>query len=326
MLAQVCGTEGVSRKCVYDWFKRFRDGKETTEDEPRSGRPSTSRTPDMIEQVRQMLQQDRRVTLRLMAEELGISKDRVHTTIRKDLGRRKICSWFVPHKLTEEQKAKRMKTSGDGDYHERPVSILSANHRHRGWDLVLPVRSGIQAAIDGMESTVFPATQKESPAKSPKSRQCWSHSSTAMASSIRNSFLRVKPWIPHSTKKFWNGCYNASNRVRPESHTSGQWMLVHDNAPAHCAIRVHQFLAQRGVRVLHHPPSSPDVAPADFFLFPRLKSIMKGARFADVAAIQERATAVLRSILKEAFADSFLKLCERCQKCVVKDGDYFEGK
>jgi hypothetical protein len=34
MLVQVHGTKAVSRKCVYDWFKRFRDGKETTEDEP----------------------------------------------------------------------------------------------------------------------------------------------------------------------------------------------------------------------------------------------------------------------------------------------------
>jgi hypothetical protein len=36
-------------------------------------------------------------------------------------------------------------------------------------------------------------------------------------------------------------------------------------------------------------------------------------------------TAVLRSIPKEAFADSFQKLYERCQQCVVKDDDYFEG-
>jgi hypothetical protein len=56
----------------------------------------------------------------------------------------------------------------------------------------------------------------------------------------------------------------------------------------------------------------------------RLKSIMKGARFAYVAAIQERLTAVLLSIPKEAFADSFQKLYELCQQCVVKDGDYFE--
>jgi hypothetical protein len=64
----------------------------------------------------------------------------------------------------------------------------------------------------------------------------------------------------------------------------------------------------------------------DFFLFPRLKSIMKGARFADVAAIQEHVTAALRSIPKESFADSFQKLYERCQQCVMKDGDYFEGQ
>jgi hypothetical protein len=42
--------------------------------------------------------------------------------------------------------------------------------------------------------------------------------------------------------------------------------------------------------------------------------------------IQERVTAVLRSIPKEAFADSFQKHYERCQRCVVKNGDYyFEG-
>jgi hypothetical protein len=71
-------------------------------------------------------------------------------------------------------------------------------------------------------------------------------------------------------------------------------------------------------------PQAPDQgSTVDFFLFPRLKS-MKGARFADVAAIQEGLTAVLRSIPKEAFADSLQKLYERCQQCVVKDGDYFE--
>jgi hypothetical protein len=43
----------------------------------------------------------------------------------------------------------------------------------------------------------------------------------------------------------------------------------------------------------------------DFFLFPRLKSMMKGASFAHVAAIQEHVTAVLQSIRKEAFADNF---------------------
>jgi hypothetical protein len=64
----------------------------------------------------------------------------------------------------------------------------------------------------------------------------------------------------------------------------------------------------------------------DFVLVPRLKSIMKGACFAHVVAIQERVTAVVRSIPKEAFADSFQKLYEHCQQCVVKGSDYFEGQ
>jgi hypothetical protein len=45
-----------------------------------------------------------------------------------------------------------------------------------------------------------------------------------------------------------------------------------------------------------------------------------------MAAIQDCVTAVLRSIPKEAFADSFQKLYEHYQQCVVKDGDYFEGR
>ena len=67
----------------------------------------------MIEKVRQMLAQARRLTLSLIAEKLGIRKYTAHTNVRDDLGKRKICSRFVPHKLTDEQKAKQMETSGD---------------------------------------------------------------------------------------------------------------------------------------------------------------------------------------------------------------------
>ena len=114
MLEQMYGREAVSRKCVYKWFiKRFREGKETIEDDLRSGRPSTSTTPEMIEKMRQMLGQDRRLMLRLTAEQLGISKDTAHI-LRDDLGKRKICSRFVLYKPTDQQKPqKRMETSGD---------------------------------------------------------------------------------------------------------------------------------------------------------------------------------------------------------------------
>jgi hypothetical protein len=76
--------------------------------------------------------------------------------------------------------------------------------------------------------------------------------------------------------------------------------------------------------VFFHLRAPDQGSTVDFFLFPRMNNLMKGARFADVVAIQERVTAVLRSIPKEAFADSFQKLYERYQQCVVKNGDYFQ--
>lgn len=79
MFVQMYRMETVSRQCVFDWFKCFRDGKETS-DEPCLGWPLTRRTPDLT-----VLVQDRRLTLPLMAEELVINKDMVHTIVCKDL-------------------------------------------------------------------------------------------------------------------------------------------------------------------------------------------------------------------------------------------------
>ena len=64
--------------------------------------------------------------------------------------------------------------------------------------------------------------------------------------------------------------------VRPGICESGDWFLLHDNAPSHNATIVKQFLAQRKVIVLNHLPYSPDLAPADYFLFPKVKSHLKG--------------------------------------------------
>ena len=67
----------------------------------------------MIEKVLQMLAQNRRLMLRLIAEELCISKDTVYTIVHDDLSKWKICSRYMQHKLTDEQKVKRMEISGD---------------------------------------------------------------------------------------------------------------------------------------------------------------------------------------------------------------------
>ncbi|GBM53959.1 hypothetical protein AVEN_18725-1 [Araneus ventricosus] len=67
----------------------LKDGKEGAKDEPRSGRPPTSTTPDNIERVRRMLADDRRLSLRMIAEELKIYLDSVSNIIHGHLQKRK---------------------------------------------------------------------------------------------------------------------------------------------------------------------------------------------------------------------------------------------
>ncbi|GBL62946.1 hypothetical protein AVEN_199576-1 [Araneus ventricosus] len=95
---------------VFEWFKHFRDGKEDVEDESLSGRPPTS---DNIERVRRMLADERRLCLRMIAEELKISIDSVSNIVHEHLQKRKICPKSVPQKLSNEQKQHRKETSGD---------------------------------------------------------------------------------------------------------------------------------------------------------------------------------------------------------------------
>ena len=64
-------------------------------------------------------------------------------------------------------------------------------------------------------------------------------------------------------------------RKRPEIFANNSWILHHDNAPAHTALFVREFLATKQVTVLEHPAHSPDLAPSDFFLFPKKKKILK---------------------------------------------------
>jgi histone-lysine N-methyltransferase SETMAR len=64
------------------------------------------------------------------------------------------------------------------------------------------------------------------------------------------------------------------------------WILHHDNASAHDTLAVQEFLAKKSILKLDHPPYSPDLALCNFWLFPKLKTTLKGHRFSDIASFQ----------------------------------------
>ena len=102
MLQQVYGEETMSRTPAFEWHKRLKEGQEEVEDDPWSGRPSTSRTADNIKRMKQMVRAYRRLTVWMIAEELSINKDTVWSIITENLEMRKVCAKMVPKLLSEE--------------------------------------------------------------------------------------------------------------------------------------------------------------------------------------------------------------------------------
>ena len=114
-------------------------------------------------------------------------------------------------------------------------------------------------------------------------------------------------------------------RKRPKLWVSGQWMIHHDGAPAHKSQLVQEFLAKHQITQIPHPPYSPDLAPCDFFLFPKLKRTLKGHRFDDIKTIKDNTTRELNKIPKIELSRSFGHWKSRWAKCVASEGEYFEG-
>jgi transposase len=94
-------------------------------------------------------------------------------------------------------------------------------------------------------------------------------------------------------------------RKRPQLWRNNSWFFHHDNGPAHALLLIRDFLANTNITVLHQPPYLPDLAPADFSLFPKLKSTLKGRRFQMIQEITENLQTELCAIPKKGIAGLF---------------------
>ena len=90
---------------------------------------------------------------------------------------------------------------------------------------------------------------------------------------------------------------------------------LHDNAPTHTSAIVTAFLKKEKVTLLPHPPYSPDLAPCDFFLFPKLKSFLAGRKYQSRLALGSAMHQYLITVPKSVYRDAFKKWILRLKLC-----------
>jgi hypothetical protein len=99
----------------------------------------------------------------------------------------------------------------------------------------------------------------------------------------------------------------------------------HDNAPSHTSVFTQQFLVKYNMAVIPHPPYSPDLAPCDFFLFPKIKLKLKGRRFDTIQEIQAQSQRRRDTLTEKDFQETFQKCKLRWDRCLHAGGNYPEG-
>ena len=113
-------------------------------------------------------------------------------------------------------------------------------------------------------------------------------------------------------------------RKRLELWRNG-WILQQDNTPAHNALSVKQFFANKNITVLEHSPYSPDLTPCDFCLFPKIKSVLVGTHFVSVENVKAKMVEILSGLTERDLQNCFEHWQHRRQLCVNSEGNYFEG-
>ena len=104
MLQTAFGPSCMNRASVFEWHKRFKEGRESVRDDERCGRSKEVRTPKLIGQIKNFMDKDCHVAIEIISAQFDVRVGTVHTIIHEELKIRKICSKFVPSVLREDQK------------------------------------------------------------------------------------------------------------------------------------------------------------------------------------------------------------------------------
>ena len=90
LLTVAYGEYAMKKSSVFEWHRRFKEGQEYVQDDPRSGQLQTKRNDANVDRIRTLVRSDRRFGVGVIAEELNMNRETVRQIVKEDLGIRKI--------------------------------------------------------------------------------------------------------------------------------------------------------------------------------------------------------------------------------------------
>lgn len=323
-LCEVFGDQSPSRATVFNWFAEFKRGRGSLSDEERPGRPATAVTAENLSKVKKLIRNDRHITYEEITEELQIGNNAVSTILHDFLGVRKVCARWIPHSLSEEQKEKRvdwckfMLTKFKGGESKEVSKIVTGDE---SWIYQYDPETKQQ-------STVWLFRDESRPQKVKRSRSSGKQMvATFVSQSGHIATIPLQEQKTVTARWYIDICIPQVIEnwliLHPRLKTS-QLFWHHDNASSHKAIVTLDFFAENSIQVLPHPPYSPDLAPCDFFVFPKVKEQLRGVNFSSPEGATAAYNSIISEIDREAWKGAFKKWFWRMKLCIDANGEYFE--
>ncbi len=325
-LKQAFGEQrAFSKGRVHFWFHQYREDPEApVTDKKRPGRQRHRQ--EKTDLVLDLLEEDRRMTLRQLTAGTGVPRTTVHRILRKDLEYRKIAPKMVPRVLTQEQMRARRSISqenlakirGDPDFFRKLITV------DESWVFVYDPRTKL--ADCQWCSPVEPRPVKALRARSMKKTMLvlFFDDEGVVHSEFRDQGVGTINTATYI--KILRRFRESVRRKRPHKWQGRQFTLLQDNAPAHTSVLAAEYFHKTQMELISHPPYSPDLAPCDYWAFPHLKNIVQGRRFESVDDLKIEISQALRAIPAAEFEEALKKLEMRYEKCVERNGGYFEGQ
>lgn len=318
--------EMITESRVRFWLREFHAGRTRFWDLQHSGRPRSGRSDDNVEAVMGALTESRNKTVSQISLELDLKHTTVHRILRKDLLLFKKCAKFVPKILTQENKDRRVRICR----YNLGRARLEGRFFH---NIITGDESYIHIWDPGnKEATREWLAKDEDHAQKPLQWRGGRNSKCLLIVFFDWRGIVHHEYHRHTTingplyRQILECLFQSIQHRRTHQWRAGTFILHDDNARPHRSDPVLQFLHGRHARVLDHPPYSPDLAPADFFLFPRVKKELRGIRFDDLDSLEECCDDVLGRITQAEFQEAVItKWKQRMRKCVQFGGRYFEG-
>ncbi len=335
-IRQVYQQSAMSAVSIRKWWNQFQAGRTQVHDLPRSGRLLRA-TANKRAEVRGLVDQNRCQTVRQLAARSMLGLGTTHRILKSLNFTKRAAAWIL-QRFNDHNKATR-------------VEICRENLRHFRQDNTL-----LDRVITGDESWIFAYDpQNKQQAKEWKLPGEVRGTQVRREASVMKTMLVIfmdskgvvyREFVPRGqgiTKEIYLGILKrlceAVHCRRPQLwfQTAGHnlrggrarrrrpnFVLHHDNAPAHRGDIVVNWLNQTHTSRLLHPPYSPDIAPCDFWLFERIKRTIKGQVFNSLREVQDQVDQVIGQIPAEEFAFAMRRMRERMRRVLAANGEYFE--